>query len=101
MAGGAVALARIESLATGDVADSDRHAGWIESGANEREQRGDLRRLQRERRHAGAGNTVGDDRRDVLVRDTALEPPSPQVDAIDLFAVRSVTELALRHIDLA
>src|SRR3954468_5264784 len=92
---GACTLAFEELTAAGGIADLHGGAGGIEAGADKCDDAAPLRCLQRERRHRGAGNAGRDDLRQILIRGRAAELPPTQVDAGDLVAGRTMTQLAL------
>ena len=81
------------------VADLHGRAARVEPGADERDDRIELRRLELERRHAALGDAGRDDPPDVVVRRDAAELAAPKIDAGDLIALLPMALLALGGVE--
>src|SRR5688572_1536413 len=99
MAGEAAALSFDDRLSAGSGADLDRPCRRIEARPNERDDAGHLRWRQRNRRHPGAWDAVGNDLRQVLVGVGAAELAATEIDTGHLIAVRTMALRALRVVE--
>ena len=95
----AAALAFEHQLALRGIAERRHAAVEVAHVAEVCDECGELRRVELVRRHAGVGNTFGDEAAQILIARGAAESSGAEVDGAHLIALRAVARGARRGIE--